>query len=264
MHRIVLIIEYDGTNYVGWQVQPNGTAIQEVICRALKKLTGDELSVHASGRTDSGVHARAQVAHFDTLSRIPAEKFSYALNTMLPGDIRIKASFELTGDGDYEFHSRFSVKQKHYRYTILNAPHNSAFTRNTALHIHSGLDLEKLNAAAAFFLGTHDFLSFKAAGSKSKTTIRTIYKSEWFRNGEFLFYDVAGSGFLYNMVRIMVGSMLRVGMGFESPEFILRALENPDRENAGDTAPAHGLMLYRVKYDEFDTEQFLSKAYLNI
>lgn len=255
MRRIVLIIEYDGTNYVGWQVQPNGVAVQQVICSALKKLTGEEISLHASGRTDSGVHAHAQTAHFDTDSRIPADKFCFALNTYLPPDIRIRASFDApTGSG--EFHSRFCVKRKHYRYTVLNSPHNSAFTRNTALHVHAKLDLAKLNEAASLFLGTHDFAAFKAAGSKAATTIRTIYKSEWSANGSYLYYDVAGSGFLYNMVRIMVGTMLRVGMGYASPDSVRHALEAPARDNAGDTAPAHGLMLYRVEYDEFDTDEF--------
>lgn len=259
MHRIVLIIEYDGSEYVGWQVQPNGIAVQEVIEQKIKHLTNEAIVLHASGRTDSGVHARAQVAHFDTESRIPAEKFPYALNSLLPSDIRIKASFILPAEGEHEFHSRFSVKQKHYRYTILNDPHNSAFTRNTALHIHAKINIEKLNAAAEYFVGTHDFLSFKSSGSKAKTTVRTIYLSKWTKDGNYLYYDVAGNGFLYNMVRIMVGTMLRVGMGFDSPEFVLNALQNPGRANAGATAPAHGLMLYRVVYDEFDTETLLSK-----
>lgn len=258
MRRIVLIIEYDGTNYVGWQIQPNGVAVQQVLSECITKLTGTYSTLNASGRTDSGVHARCQVAHFDTESRIPADKFCYALNTFLPGDIRIKASFELPHEGVNEFHSRFSVKKKHYRYTILNAPHNSAFSRKTALHIHAPLSLNRLNEAASYFIGTHDFAAFKASGSKTATTIRTIFKSEWSQNKDYLYFDVAGSGFLYNMVRIMVGTMLRIGMGYENPDFIHNALENPNRENAGDTAPAHGLMLWRVEYDEFDTEAILN------
>lgn len=163
MRRIVLIIEYDGTNYVGWQIQPNGISVQETAAKALARLTGESLTLHASGRTDSGVHARAQVAHFDTESRIPADKFAFALNTFLPPDIRIKASFELPGEGENEFHSRFSVKKKHYRYTVLNSTHDCCFTRNYALHIHAPLDLDRLNAAAALFLGEHDFKAFKAS-----------------------------------------------------------------------------------------------------
>lgn len=127
MKRIVLIIEYDGTNYVGWQIQPNGIAVQQVIGNALKSITGENLTLHASGRTDSGVHARAQAAHFDTESRIPAEKFAFALNTYLPPDIRIKASLEMPREGEAEFHARFSVQKKHYRYRVLNSRHASAF-----------------------------------------------------------------------------------------------------------------------------------------
>ena len=253
MRRIALIIEYDGTNYVGWQVQPNGIAVQQVIDDAFDKLIGERPVLHASGRTDSGVHARAQVAHFDTECRIPADKFCYALNTRLPDDIRIKASLEVPND----FHARFDVKEKHYVYTINNAPHASAFTRNTALHIHYPLDIERLNAAAKFFPGEHDFNAFKSSGSAASSTVRTIYASEWEKDGDTLRYHVAGSGFLYNMVRIMVGTMIRVGQGFEEPDVIAEALSAADRSFAGDTAPAHGLMLYRVKYDLFDTDDLV-------
>ncbi len=254
MKRIVLVIEYRGTNYVGWQVQPNGVSVQEVLRAALKKLTGEDISLHASGRTDSGVHARAQVAHFDTESRIPADKFAFALNTYLPKDIRVKASFDAPSP---DFHSRFSVRKKHYRYTVLNTLHDSAMSFDRALHIHYPLDLQKLNEAAALFLGEHDFAAFKAVGTKSATTVRTVYRAEWSREGDLLFFDVAGSGFLYNMVRIMVGTMLRIGMGYDDVSVIEKALSDPHRENAGDTAPAHGLTLWRVEYGEFDTEALL-------
>ncbi len=261
MPRIVLIIEYDGASYVGWQVQPNGVAVQQVLGEALHTLTGERCALHASGRTDSGVHARAQVAHFDTESRIPADKFAFALNPHLPKDIRIKGSLELPGEeaGAREFHSRFSVRQKHYRYSVLNTVHDSAFLSSRALHIYNKLELDALNAAAEKFIGRHDFAAFKAVGSKAATTVRTIYKSEWRREGELLHYYVAGSGFLYNMVRIMVGTMLRVGRGYEDASIIENALLNPLRENAGDTAPAHGLTLWRVQYDEFDTEDVLER-----
>lgn len=261
MNRIVLVIEYDGSAYVGWQVQPNGIAVQQVLGEALFKLTGEKCTLHASGRTDSGVHARAQVAHFDTESRIPADKFAFALNTYLPKDIRIKGSLALPGEeaGENEFHSRFSVRKKHYRYAVLNTVHDSAFLSRRALHIYNKLELDRLNAAARLFLGTHDFAAFKAVGSKAATTVRTIYKSEWHREGEMLYYDVAGSGFLYNMVRIMVGTMLRIGQGYEGISLIENALNNPSRENAGDTAPAHGLTLWRVEYDEFDTDEVLKR-----
>lgn len=254
MRRIALIIEYDGTGYVGWQIQPNGVSVQETIDEAFFKLIGERPVLHASGRTDSGVHARAQVAHFDTDCRIPEDKFAYALNTRLPGDVRIKASFSVPED----FHARFSVREKHYVYTIDNAPHASAFTRNTALHVHYPLDFDRLNEAASKFLGTHDFNAFRSSGGLSSSTERTIFRSEWIREGNYLRYHVAGSGFLYNMVRIMVGTMIRIGEGLDSPDVVAEALNTPLRDNAGDTAPAHGLMLDRVKYDLFDTEDYLS------
>lgn len=260
MKRITMIIEYDGSGYVGWQVQPNGISVQQRLGEAVARLTGEAPALHASGRTDSGVHARAQVVHFDTASRIPPDKFAYALNTYLPGDIRIKSSFEMPGEGsDKEFHSRFSVKRKHYRYRVLNSRHNSVFSRNTALHIHYPLDLGALSEAAALFIGEHDFNAFRASGGKTTTTMRRIYRSEWSREGEYLVYDVAGSGFLYNMVRIMTGTMLRAGLGLCSSDIVREALENPSRSSAGDTAPAHGLTLWRVEYDEFDTEIVLNE-----
>lgn len=253
MRRIAIIIEYDGTNYVGWQVQPNGVSVQEKIDDAFEKLIGERPVLHASGRTDSGVHARAQVAHFDTESRIPADKVCYALNTRLPADIRIKASFEVPSD----WHARFFVKEKHYVYTIDNSVHASAFTRNTALHVHYPLDIQRLNEAAKLFLGEHDFNAFRSAGSKAATTVRTVFASEWETKGNYLRYHVAGNGFLYNMVRIMTGTMMRIGQGFEEPYIISEALEKAQRSFAGDTAPAHGLMLWRVKYDLFDTEDLI-------
>lgn len=252
LRRIALIIEYDGTNYVGWQVQPNGVSVQQVITEAFQKQLSESPILHASGRTDSGVHAAAQVAHFDTTGRIPADKYCYALNTRLPSDIRIKASIDVP----LNFHARFSVKEKRYRYAINNSPHASVFTRSTALHRHYHLDIDRLNKAASFFIGEHDFNAFRSAGSKTQGTVRTIYRSEWERRGSYLFYNVAGSGFLYNMVRIMVGTMIRIGSGYDAPETVLSALENPIRCHAGDTAPAHGLTLYGVKYDLFDTNTF--------
>ena len=243
MGRIRLIIEYDGTGYVGWQIQPNGIAVQYVIERELNKLTGENCVLHASGRTDSGVHAYAQVAHFDTDSRIPPEKFAYALNAGLPPDIRIKYS----GASDSGFHSRFDVIRKSYRYSVLNSPHSSAFTRNTALHVHYPLNTSSLNEAAGLFVGEHDFMAFKSSGSRVDNTVRSIYRSTWRRSGDMLYYEVTGSGFLYNMVRIMVGTMLEIGMGRYDKGCITEAFENLDRSRLGVTAPAKGLALARVE-----------------
>lgn len=254
MPRIRLIIEYDGSNYVGWQTQPNGPAVQQRIEKELKKLTGDAVSLHGSGRTDSGVHALAQVAHFDTKSRIPPDKFAYALNAGLPRDIRVKYS-DVAPEG---FHARFDVVLKQYRYTVLNSPHSDAFLRDRALHVHYRLDVPVMEQAASFVLGEHDFAGFMAAGSKTVSTVRMIALSYWETAGEIVRYHVAGNGFLYNMVRILVGTMLEIGMGLCPPERMREAISGAERALAGATAPAHGLLLERVKYDGFDTADYIA------
>ena len=258
MRRIRLIIEYDGTEYVGWQVQPNGIAVQEAVERELAKLTGERCALHASGRTDSGVHALAQVAHFDTQSRIPADKFAFALNAGLPRDIRVLYSDE----AEPSFHSRYDVKRKSYRYLVLNSPHDSAFTRNHALHVHHKLDVDKMNNAAALFLGEHDFLAFKASGITLENTVRTIFASEWSKHGDMLSFDVTVSGFMYNMVRLMVGPMREIGLGRRDADGILRAFNEKSRSTCGVTAPAHGLYLARVEYDGFDTAPFIRSTFI--
>ena len=255
MRRIRLIVEYDGTNYVGWQTQPNGTAVQALIEGALKKVTGETITLHGSGRTDSGVHARAQVAHFDTGVRMAADKFAFALNTFLPRDIRVLWSEETME----EFHARFNAKDKQYRYTVQLGPHSRAFTRNTALHLHHTPDLAAMQRAAADVVGEHDFRAFMSAGVTMENTVRTVYRSAWMQDGDLLYYDVAGSGFLYNMVRILVGTMLEIGSGKRGEDAIRLALESHDRSDAGATAPAHGLMLYRVRYADFDTTEVLER-----
>ncbi|MDL2235277.1 tRNA pseudouridine(38-40) synthase TruA [Christensenellaceae bacterium OttesenSCG-928-L17] len=253
MRRIRMIIEYDGTAYVGWQTQPNGTAIQALLEEQLFSVTGDRITLHASGRTDSGVHALAQVAHFDTHARMPADKFTYALNTGLPRDIRVR----FAEDAPEDFHARFHAERKHYRYSVLHSAHARVFLRNTALHVHGALDEAAMQAEAEAVLGTHDFLAFMAAGTTLENTTRTIFRSEWTRLDDMLYYDVEGSGFLYNMVRILAGTMLAVGKGTLPPGTLLRALQNRSRADAGPTAPAHGLMLMRVVYPGFDTEEVL-------
>lgn len=249
-----MIVQYEGTDYVGWQVQPNGVSVQEKLEAAVFLVTGENVRVEGSGRTDSGVHAMAQVCHFDTNVRMPADKFAIALNTRLPRDIRVLFSQETDG----AFHSRFSAKRKTYRYTIQLGEHSDVFTRNTALHVHTVLDIEKMNAAAALCVGEHDFSSFMSAGTTMQNTVRTLYKSEWIKEGKYLHYWVEGNGFLYNMVRILVGTMLEIGSGKLPIEAMSNALLNQCRENAGPTAPAQGLMLMRVCYPDFDTREVLS------
>ena len=255
MRRIRCVVEYDGTAYVGWQTQPNGISVQETVEKALEKVTGDPVRIHGSGRTDSGVHARAQVFHFDTGVRMPASKFAIASNMFLPADIRILWSEEAPED----FHARFSAKEKTYRYTVQTGPHARVATRNTACHVHVPLDDAAMREAAALISGTHDFAAFKSAGVRTKTTVRTIFSSVWTRDGEYLYYDVTGNGFLYNMVRILTGTMLEIGKGLRPVSSVAAALESGRREDAGATAPAHGLTLMRVRYPDFDTDGILGR-----
>ena len=253
--RIRLIIQYDGTNYVGWQLQENGVSVQQRLNEAIFAVTGEQIQLHGSGRTDSGVHANAQVAHFDTNARMPADKFAIAMNMRLPRDIRVLYSEEAPED----FHARFSAKNKSYRYTVQCGPHADVFCRNTALHIHTPLDLYKMQAAAKDALGEHDFFAFMSAGSTIEHTIRTISLSQWSQNGQLFYYDVSANGFLYNMVRILAGTMLEIGSGKLPQDAIARAIESKRRADAGATAPPQGLMLMCVQYADFDTDEVLRR-----
>ncbi|MGI6193278.1 MAG: tRNA pseudouridine(38-40) synthase TruA [Christensenellales bacterium] len=245
MRRIKLVIEYDGTNYAGWQRQENGVTVQQLIEENIQKVTGERVTLHGSGRTDSGVHALGQVAHFDTGARMPAEKFCYALNTGLPDDIRIIDSCEVSSD----FHARFSAKRKHYRYAINNGAHASALYRNFELHVHKTLDVAAMKEAAKVLVGTHDFSAFKAVECKLNA-VRTIYRSEISTDGNRITYDIEGNGFLYNMVRIIVGTLVEIGKGKLDASDMERILLSKDRSNAGPTAPAKGLTLVSVEYPE--------------
>lgn len=257
MRNIKLVIEYDGTNYHGWQSQTNALTVQQVIERAIQKLTGEECRLVGSGRTDVGVHALGQVANFHTGSRIPADRFACALNSVLPDDIVIRHSEEV----DSDFHSRYSAKGKKYRYLIYNSKYPSALLRNRACHVQYPLDFGLMKEAASYFLGTHDFSAFRASGSSTKTSVRTITHVLFrekdcgsFPGGDAPFFgrlfefEVAGDGFLYNMVRIMAGTLIEVGAGKIAPGSIPEIIESRDRKRAGKTAPAHGLYLVEVYY----------------
>ena len=222
--------------------------VQEKLERAILKLTGEELCVSGASRTDAGVHALGQSAHFDTESRIPADKFSFALNTMLPPDIRVTRSEEVPP----EFHARFSTKGKRYRYLFHAAPHAGALTRNTHAHVIYPLDVERMQAEAQDLVGTHDFAAFAASGSVVKDTVRTIYRAEVTSEGSEIRLIVEGSGFLYNMVRIIAGTLIGVGSGKLEPGAFRRAIASGDRLDLGITAPAHGLTLMEVFYDPDD------------
>lgn len=244
MRRIHLIIEYDGSAYAGWQRQANAMAVQQVIEEKLTKLTGERIVVHGASRTDAGVHALGQSAHFDTDSRIPAEKFSYALNALLPTDIRVRYSEAVAAD----FHARFSCRGKRYRYLFYDAPHAGALNRYTHAHSIYPLDERRMAQEAQNLVGTHDFAAFAASGSVVKDTVRTIWQAEVTRCENNVMLIIEGNGFLYNMVRIIAGTLAGVGSGKLAPGALARAIETGNRLDLGVTAPAHGLTLMEVYY----------------
>lgn len=244
MRNIKLTVEYDGTNYHGWQSQLNAKTLQDELNAAVKRLTGEDTPVIGASRTDQGVHALGQVCNFRTLSKIPSDKFSYALNTVLPQDITIKASEEVEED----FHSRFSAKGKKYRYQIYNFRQPSALLRHRAYHVPLPLDFEEMERAAGFFLGAHDFSAFRATGGNTATSERIMTETRLYREGDLISFEIAGNGFLYNMVRIMAGTLVYIGMGKIKADELPDIISGRDRKMAGKTAPAHGLYLVEVYY----------------
>ena len=246
MKRILLTVEYDGTHYAGWQRQINGLAVQQVLEEALQKATGERIVVTGASRTDAGVHALGQAVHFDTESRIPPEKYPFVLNTMLPRDVRVHSGREVPGG----FHSRFMTCGKRYTYRIVNSRHASAIRRNTHVHVPLALDLAPMQEAAAQLLGTHDFAAFQAAGGTAKTTVRTIHSAELTRQGDEIILTVEGDAFLYNMVRIIAGTLIEIGLGRRTVNAFSEAYETLDRLSLGVTAPPQGLELTKVYYPE--------------
>lgn len=245
MRNIKLTIEYDGKDFNGWQKQPTKLNIQGTIEQAIKQITGEDVELNASGRTDAGVHALGQVANFKTNSQIPIEKFAIAINSKLKRSIVIKKAEEV----DERFHSRLSCKKKTYRYIINNSPEGTAIYRNLETHIPQKLDLIQMKKAIKYFEGEHDFKAFKASGTSSKSSVRTIYKADIYQENEKIFIEITGNGFLYNMVRIIVGTLVEVGLGKIKPEKIIDIIQQGKRENAGKTFPPNGLYLLKVMYD---------------
>ena len=247
MKRIKLVTAYDGTNYHGSQIQNNGETIEGVLKAELSSLLKEEINLIGASRTDAGVHARGNVFVFDTTSRIPPEKFTYALNARLPEDIRVQDSCEVPMD----FHPRHQDTIKTYEYKILNRKLPLPEYRLYAHFTYEALDLEKMNEACVHFIGEHDFASFCAAGSQVESTVREIYDLHVEKSGDLLTISVTGNGFLYNMVRIIAGTLLKVGSGHMQPEEIPGILEAKDRKMAGPTAPARGLTLVQIRYPEY-------------
>lgn len=248
MKRIKLVTAYDGTNYHGSQIQNNGETIEGVLKTELSSLLKEEINIIGASRTDAGVHARGNVYVFDTESRIPPEKFTYALNARLPEDIRIQESCEVPGD----FHPRHQDTVKTYEYRILNRKLPLPEYRLYAHFTYEELDVGKMNEACKYFVGEHDFASFCAAGSQVESTVREIYDLHVDKAGELLTISVTGNGFLYNMVRIIAGTLLKVGSGHIAPHEIKGIIEGKDRALAGPTAPAKGLTLVKICYPEYE------------
>ncbi|MGI9953041.1 tRNA pseudouridine(38-40) synthase TruA [Moorellaceae bacterium AZ2] len=246
MRYLKITLAYDGTDYAGWQVQPreHGPTVQQRVEEALTRLTGERIRVVAAGRTDAGVHARGQVISLATNSRIPVERWPWALNSVLPSDIVALEAVEVGPD----FHARYSAKSKTYRYTIDNGVFPDVFRRRYAWHVRRHLDLDSMDKAAACLKGRHDFRAFAATGRPVKNFEREIKDIRWTRQGPFLYLDITADGFLYHMVRIIVGTLVEIGLGKRDPGEMKSILVGRRREQAGPTAPPQGLCLERVEY----------------
>ena len=261
MRRILLRIAYDGTKFVGWQKQDNGPSVEEAVNKALKELTGEDIAVIGASRTDSGVHALGNVAVFDTGSQIPGDKFCYALNKYLPSNIIVQDSCET----DPDFHPRHAECRKTYEYSIYCGPHNNPLLSRYSYFVHNELDIGAMQKAADCLVGEHDFASFCSAGAQVKTTVRTVYSINVESEPAGISPDtsgdgnnpvkprmirirITGNGFLYNMVRIIAGTLIRAGQGLIEPGQVKTVLEARDRTLAGPTAPPQGLVLKEIVY----------------
>jgi tRNA pseudouridine38-40 synthase len=245
MRNIKLTIEYDGKDFNGWQKQPDKLNIQGNIEKVISEITKEEIELIGSGRTDAGVHAIGQVANFKTNSNIPIEKFAIAINSRLKKSIIIKKAEEVPE----RFHSRYNCKKKTYRYIINNSDMGSAIYRNLEYNIKMPLNLENMKKASKYFEGEHDFSAFKASGTSSKSSVRTIYSADVKKENERIIIELTGNGFLYNMVRIISGTLVEVGLGKIRPEEIKDIIDSKNRQMAGKTLPPYGLYLVEVNYN---------------
>ncbi len=244
MKRILLTVEYDGTAYAGWQRQTNATAVQQVLEEALSLACSHPVTVTGASRTDAGVHALDQKAHFDTDCTIPPEKYPFVLNNLLPPDIRIQASRQVPPD----FHARFLTSGKTYTYRIVNTRHGTALYRNMCWHVPVPLSLEPMRLSLPSLTGSHDFAAFQAAGGTARTTVRCLEEAR-LEQGACLTLTVSGNAFLYNMVRIIAGTLVEIGLGKRGPDAFEKAFASLNRLDLGMTAPPQGLELTQVRYD---------------
>jgi tRNA pseudouridine38-40 synthase len=245
MRNIKIIIEYEGTNYFGWQKQPEGPTIQETIENALEKITGESIALLGSGRTDSGVHARGQAASFKTKSYIKATEFQMGLNSTLPKDITILDAQEV----DPDFHAQFSARSKVYTYKILNRPHPSALLRKRSWYVPTALDIDQMKKSAEYLIGEHDFKAFAQSGTEVKTTVRTVLRAYIEqKDNNIIEFNIEATGFLKRMVRLIVGTMVQVGKGRITPLDFSNILDSGEKTKFVYAAPAHGLYLEKVRY----------------
>ncbi|MBI2921120.1 MAG: tRNA pseudouridine(38-40) synthase TruA [Planctomycetes bacterium] len=242
--NVRLLIEYEGTAYAGWQLQHDRSTVQGAVMRAIELALGEKTTVYGASRTDAGVHARGQVANFRTASGLAAWKIGHALNAHLPEDVAVLEA----GDAPAEFHSQFMAKGKHYRYVVRNDKYRSALDRAFCHLVRGDLDLDAMQQGARRLVGTHDFRAMATQNETKKNTTRTMRRVEWVKHEAYLHLEVEGDGFLYNMVRTFVGTLLKIGKGGLGPEDIPRILASKDRRKAGPVAPAKGLFLMKVEY----------------
>lgn len=251
MKRFKLTVAYDGTDYCGWQIQPNGITVEEVLNRKISELTGEKITVIGASRTDSGVHAMGNVAVFDSDTSIPAERIAYALNRNLPEDIVVVKSEEVPLD----WHPRYQDTVKTYEYRILNREMPDPIRRRDTFFVSYPLDIGKMQEAAEYLRGRHDFKSFCNIKTDVEDTVRTIYDLDVLRDGDLITIRISGNGFLYNMVRIIVGTLIRVGRGFYPPTRVKEILDAENRETAGATAPPQGLVLVKIVYKKEENKR---------
>ena len=241
----MLRVAYDGTEYCGWQIQPGLRTVEGTLASALNKLMGTEVPMIGASRTDAGVHAEGNVAVFDCETTIPADKIKYALNNILPEDVVVVESRQVEGD----FHPRHCDCKKTYQYRILNTPLPDPNRRRNTYFYRGKLDMEAMREAAGYIVGTHDFVCFMAAGSQVKNTVRTVYSLELEKSDDVITMTIQGNGFLYNMVRIIAGTLVMVGRGQMKPQEVENIIDKRDRRGAGPTAPAKGLTLKVIEYE---------------
>lgn len=249
MRTILLTLEYCGAGYVGWQVQPNGPSIQGEVERALGELIREDVRIHSSGRTDAGVHARGMLAHFQTASQLPVKAFRDGLNAMLPADIAVREAREMPAG----FHARYDAKGKWYRYTLYRGKVRSPLQAGTSWHLHGPLDLDAMREAADLLTGRRDFGAFRSSACAAKTTERELFKIEIVAEQDLLYLDFYGSGFLKNMVRMLIGTLVQIGQGKRSLKDITRLLRREPGVRCGPTAPPQGLCLMEVWLDLDDS-----------